>query len=231
MRSIDLRRRGLRTGQRASIRAVSRAARFAARLARRHGRTVGPIRRPDLLWVRRPHRELSVVCRQGDRITKLVSFTTQFMLHQSPALIREPGTSTKATGELVRTRSIQTLPTERIVSRRVRVERERIERASDPLGRTKELAPTPTSDSPLPAAVHRSAAPLSTVPRASAAVTVPAAAVDAGAPRAEARALRPLDGKRTALPLPDHEVERIADRVIGSLDRRIVAQRERLGRN
>jgi hypothetical protein len=35
---------------------------------------------------------------------------------------------------------------------------------------------------------------------------------------------------RPAMLVPDHEVERLADRVIGTIDRRIVAQRERFGR-
>jgi hypothetical protein len=32
-------------------------------------------------------------------------------------------------------------------------------------------------------------------------------------------------------PAAEHEIERLADRVLGSLDRRLLAQRERLGRH
>jgi hypothetical protein len=32
------------------------------------------------------------------------------------------------------------------------------------------------------------------------------------------------------LALPDYELERLAERVIGTIDRRIIADRERLGR-
>jgi hypothetical protein len=41
---------------------------------------------------------------------------------------------------------------------------------------------------------------------------------------------QPEESRPRAISLPDHELDRIAERVIGNIDRRIIADRERLGR-
>ena len=82
-------------------------------------------------------------------------------------------------------------------------------------------------------AVHMPAEPaLPALPLARRAPAADTAPTVSGSEKPRVHALPPSATARavnSAAPIAEHEIERLADRVIGSIDRRLIAQRERMG--
>ncbi|MEO8017673.1 MAG: hypothetical protein ABI769_07655 [Pseudomonadota bacterium] len=84
------------------------------------------------------------------------------------------------------------------------------------------LAPRALAEPRLPALPLARRAPAAEMPATQAPAASESARGSTPALHAQARAVR-------ITPMADHEIERVAERVIGSIDRRLIAQRERLG--
>jgi phosphopantothenoylcysteine synthetase/decarboxylase len=227
--------------------------RFAAAIANRHGRLGVAIRRLDLILARRAPREVSRLVRQDNRVHNVMSWTANFLRRESspaqpnkiaarPAaedltrpVVRRNGSLTAIPSSTVKPAAAGKL-TERIASRRLRLESVDGMRAAA-MRRSPQMTPpiaaavAPTLEVrrlDLPLSKPRRSAPVQNAPQSSITESVGS--------RSDTRQLRGqqqrgLDAKKVMPSLADHEVERIADRVMGSLDRRIVAQRERMGRS
>jgi hypothetical protein len=231
-------------------RGASRAMRFAEAIANRHGRLRVAVRRLDLILARRAPR----LIRQDNRVHNVMSWTANFLLRResSPAqpnkiaarpaaedltrpVVRRKGSLTAIPSSSLKPAAAGKL-TERIASRRLRLESGDGIRAAAMHLSPKTTPPiaaavTPTPEArrlDLPLTKSRRSAPVPNVPQPSITESV-GSRFDTGQLRGQQQ--RGLDAKKVMPSLADHEVERIADRVMGSLDRRIVAQRERMGRS
>jgi hypothetical protein len=223
--------------------------RFAAAIANRHGRLRVAVRRLDLILARRAPREVSRLVRQDNRVNNVMSWTANFLLRcesrpaQSSKIAARPAADDLKRPLVRRNGSVTAIPSstvkpaaagkliERIASRRLRLESGDGMRAAAPRRSPKTTLPMDAAVAPtpegrrldLPLTKSRRSAREETVPRSS--VTEPVGS------RSDTQQQRGLDAKKVMPSLAEYEVERIADRVIGSLDRRIVAQRERMGRS
>jgi hypothetical protein len=247
MRPLSIRHKSvLHLWRNTTFRSASRAMRFATSIAKRYGRAGAVVRRLDLILAQREQQEVSLVYRQGDRITNLLSWTGKFVLRRDAPTTRskriaaqpatevlklpvawQDGVSVLMPSRTGKSTAIADL-VERIASRRSRIETvesirgtvmRRPAKAASAMS-VQELVTPRRID--LPVVRQRRNAPSSD--------SMQRGVTDVIVPRSDTRQMRGADGKKVAQPLADREVERIADRVIGSLDRRIVAQRERLGR-
>lgn len=221
---------------------------FARAIAARYGRMGAVVRRLDLILAQRSRQDVSLVYRQGDRITNMLSWTSRFLLRaEASAASRNGMTAQPVTkglmmpmarpGAVALSMPLATgKPTaiaelvERIASRGVRIETVDRVTATATRNPTKTASAMSIHELGEPEA-HRIELPVVSPQRHSSATnSLQPVAVESLVPPVDPRQARGLEAKKAARPLAEHEVERIAERVIGSLDRRIVAQRERMGR-
>jgi hypothetical protein len=209
----------------------------------------GIIRRLDLILARRAHQDVSLVYRQGDRVINLLSWTAKFLLRHDLITVHTSGIASRPMQVLFKPPAVRPsdfalmMPAimrktkvfddfvDHVASRRQRIESMESMRTTLVHRPAMPVSAKLVQDTAMPEA-HGVEMPVISPRRDSSAVDPPQQFAEVSAlAHGDTRQIRGVNGKKAALSLGDYEVERIAERVIGSLDRRIVAQRERMGRN